>query len=403
MAYRYDRCYYYGYNGWDADVIADFDKQKITNDTLLEALGRAYSAYASRYLWYQYGGAPLSQDSLQRTLGRLELPSEERVQKVKAYFGKALTSYGQLFQKNPSYRTILGSIGMKYFSETYHTVMQYRMCNREEEARKMLDQCHLLYDDSAAAANFLNAAAKNAILFTYGDNDTYPLLYLQEKYHVRQDVTVINTSLLGLSAYLQLLQRTKTVAFSTTAAEFGKRSFDYAWQYSETDKLVSQSIDEFINSYRHGPKVANEEDSTPAYPAKSIFFVIDPARFAGAGKNGAEKDTLRFEPANYMSMSDFITLDIIRENLHKRPILFFTEAPPFFEPYIIRQGPLYRLLPGKRAASTFDQSMAVATMESFLKNHYTLPFTNLKQPSAEYDNYVTSWLIIIPVSINRIR
>src|SRR5690606_20331357 len=56
------------------------------------------------------------------------------------------------------------------------------------------------------ARDYLESCAPNAIIFTFGDNDTYPLWYAQEVEGVRPDIRIINNSLLGIDWYIDQLR-----------------------------------------------------------------------------------------------------------------------------------------------------------------------------------------------------
>src|SRR5690606_22541541 len=56
------------------------------------------------------------------------------------------------------------------------------------------------------ARDYLESCAPNAILFTYGDNDTYPLWYVQEVENVRPDIRIVNLSLLSADWYVRQMK-----------------------------------------------------------------------------------------------------------------------------------------------------------------------------------------------------
>ena len=63
------------------------------------------------------------------------------------------------------------------------------------------------YTTKLNAQGYLESCDENAIMFTIGDNDTFPLWYMQEVEGVRTDIKLINTSLFATDWYIDQMKR----------------------------------------------------------------------------------------------------------------------------------------------------------------------------------------------------
>jgi len=183
------------------------------------------------------------------------------------------------------------------------------------------------------AYNILQSCAKDAILFTNGDNDTFPLWCLQAVYGIRQDVTLINLSLAQADWYDIQLKNERPygslpVPFTYTDDQIRKVT-KQGYMLWDENKLVS--IDVPPNAY---------PDTAKTRPDKLIFRIPATIR----QKDGNQTITA-------LKSSDLIILDVVKANKWERPIYFSVTVTPDnyigLNDYIIVEGMAQRLTPMK--------------------------------------------------------
>jgi len=163
------------------------------------------------------------------------------------------------------------------------------------------------------AFNLLMSVSKNGILFTAGDNDTFPLWFLQEAEGIRRDVRIVNLSLLNTPWYISQLRRLEPKV---------------PMNWTEEDVLPGGRATHQRNDINPDPN----SPSAVRLPQTGMRILIPSTR---------EHPILRVQ--------DFMVMDIIDANNWQRPIYFSSTVGPDnfvgFGPFLQFQGMVNRVMP----------------------------------------------------------
>lgn len=189
------------------------------------------------------------------------------------------------------------------------------------------------------SSNILNPLEKNGILFTYGDNDTFPLWYTQEVRNERTDIRICNTSLLSTNWYIKQMQQQK---YDSPALPIhlnkGQKVENIREYIPVLDNLkkpfeIKQLIQFWIGSKDIRTKVKTRSGEKIDYiPSKTIALpvtkeVVRSGFLKGQLKNKTIKDTL-FIPLKGSGIfkSDLMLLNMLAHYQWDRPISFDPSA-----------------------------------------------------------------------------
>lgn len=217
------------------------------------------------------------------------------------------------------------------------------------------------------AANYLNSCAPNAILFTNGDNDTFPLWYAQEVEGIRTDVRVVNLSLSNTDWYIEQMRRkaydSDPIPLTLKEEQYRQGTRDYVPVYynpniiKDTTKYYNiKQLMEFVGSEEAQAKIQTQSGMELNYlPTDKVLIPVDSATVVNNGTipKGMESQILKAMPwkisKQYIMKNDLMIMDIIATNNWKRPIYFAVtvgdDAYMNLEPYFQLEGLAYRLVP----------------------------------------------------------
>ena len=212
----------------------------------------------------------------------------------------------------------------------------------------------------AMAKAYLESCDANAILFTIGDNDTFPLWYSQEIEGVRTDVKIVNTSLFMTDWYIDQM-KTKTyesdpLPISFTHDQYVGDKLDYV---AHIPKVESRWDIKDLIAFIKNPKSTVEMQNGQTihfYPTNKIRIPVDKNTIL-KNKVVNPKDNDSIVPyidldikGNALYKNRLMMLDIVANNNWKRPIYFSggafdNEDYIWMKEYLQLEGMVYKLVP----------------------------------------------------------
>ena len=249
------------------------------------------------------------------------------------------------------------------------------------------------------ARDYLEGCPKDAILFTFGDNDTYPLWYAQEVEGVRPDVRIVNTSLLGIDWYVNQLRYkvNESPAFNLILKEDQILGFQ-AIRNTGDKNNQTQPLDQFLrNGIGSVLNVENNRNEVEIMFPSHLTVPVDTNYVRKQGLVMAQDSVVTQMqldvPPNksYYQLDQLAILDVIASTNWKRPVCFTNPSNSFgLGNYLRQEGLIYTVVPVLMNRNT---SMDVEKTKILLRDKFRSGNANL--PGVYFDEENRRHLISI--------
>lgn len=251
-----------------------------------------------------------------------------------------------------------------------------------------------------AAKNYLSSCAPNSIIFTGGDNDTFPLWYAQEVEGFRRDVRVLVLSYYNTDWYIQQSARqayeSAPLPYSLDIKHYQQGGLNDYLPVFEREELRGNAINanaflSFIGQENPGLQITpNDWTTYNTVPAKTLFFNVDTTKAKTVvpedmHENIVDKMVLRIK-GRALEKKDLAFLDVLINSNWDRPIYLnntsISQINLDMRNYVVQEGMAYRVVPALSNKGRGEYPVNTEVMYDNLMNKFT--WTNLDNPDVYY-------------------
>lgn len=251
-------------------------------------------------------------------------------------------------------------------------------------------------------ANYLNSCDSNSILFTYGDNDSFPVWYAQDVEGIRTDVRVANLSYLSAGWYIEMMKRkayeSDPLPISLTREKYSPGQREQMPVIEQIERPIDiNDILDFVVMDDKQAKIdfTGRGDFYNYIPVKKFLIPVDTAKVKDNGIvdkkywPGLKENIIWEYPGREMYKNDLVIMDIIGTNEWTRPLYYASTVPPQnykgLDRFFKMEGLAYQIVPADTLPGAMSENSELNTQKMYYNIMKRFKWGNASDPDVYLD------------------